>query len=226
MSFMNPVADLFGKSPIRPMQEHMKVSVSATRQLFLFFDAVTKNDWTSAEKVYNDIRDIEHRADELKKELRLHLPKSLFLPVPRGDLLELLTVQDKLANISKDVAGLMLGRTMSVPEPLQQALLNLVQKSVGTAQQAAKAIEELDELLESGFSGQELKIVERLVTELDDKEHQTDDAEVSARAGLFAMEADLPPVDVMFMYRVIELLGDLADQAQRVGSRLQLLLAR
>lgn len=34
------------------------------------------------------------------------------------------------------------------------------------------------------------------------------------------------PIDVMFLYRVIELIGDLADVAQRVGSRLQILLAR
>ena len=46
------------------------------------------------------------------------------------------------------------------------------------------------------------------------------------RGKVFEMEKDLPPVDVMFIYRVIEWIGDLADLAQRVGSRLEIMLAR
>jgi uncharacterized protein Yka (UPF0111/DUF47 family) len=44
------------------------------------------------------------------------------------------------------------------------------------------------------------------------------------RARLFALEKDLPPVEVMFLYRVIELVGEIADMAERVGRRLELLL--
>jgi hypothetical protein len=34
------------------------------------------------------------------------------------------------------------------------------------------------------------------------------------------------PVDVMFYYRAVEWLGELADAAQKVGSRLEVLLAK
>ena len=34
------------------------------------------------------------------------------------------------------------------------------------------------------------------------------------------------PIDVMFLYKIIEWVGVLADQAQRVGSRIELMLAR
>jgi uncharacterized protein Yka (UPF0111/DUF47 family) len=50
--------------------------------------------------------------------------------------------------------------------------------------------------------------------------------QVAVRSKLFELEKDLPPVDVMFIYRVIEWIGDLADLAQRVGSRLEIMLAR
>ncbi|MFP5507036.1 MAG: DUF47 family protein, partial [Gammaproteobacteria bacterium] len=49
---------------------------------------------------------------------------------------------------------------------------------------------------------------------------------VRVRAELFKRETELPPVDVMFLYRVIDWIGDLADLSQRVGSRLELMLAR
>jgi hypothetical protein len=39
-------------------------------------------------------------------------------------------------------------------------------------------------------------------------------------------EKNLPPVDVMFYYKVIEGIGEIADIAQRIGSRVELLLAK
>ncbi len=204
----------------------MTVSVSAAQELVAFFEATIQEDWTQAEKIQRNIRDIEHKADELKKELRLHLPKSLFLPVPRTDLLELLAMQDKIANRTKDIAGIMLGRKMVIPGTLQAQMLEFVRSAVAAAEQALKAIGELDELLESGFSGQELQIVEKLIEELDALETKSDSLEVQIRAALFALESELPPVDVIFLYKIFDWVGDLADRAQAVGSRLQLLLAR
>jgi uncharacterized protein Yka (UPF0111/DUF47 family) len=40
------------------------------------------------------------------------------------------------------------------------------------------------------------------------------------------LEKYYPPVDVMFYYRAVEWLGELADAAQKVGSRLEVLLAK
>ncbi len=226
MAITNPFSNLFGQSPIKPMQEHMAVSVRAAKELDTFLEAAIAGDWDQAEAVQQRISDSENEADKLKKQLRLHLPKSLFLPVPRSDLLELLSMQDKIANRAKDIAGLMLGRQMGIPAKMQKKMRNFVEAAVATAEQALKAINELDELLETGFSGRELKVVEKMIRELDNLEHKTDKLEVGIRASLFALEAELPPVDVMFLYRVIEWIGDLADRSQRVGSRLQILLAR
>ena len=43
---------------------------------------------------------------------------------------------------------------------------------------------------------------------------------------LFEIEKELNPIDVMFLYRIIEWLGDLADNAQRVGHQMGILLAK
>jgi len=222
----NPFSSLFGKSPIKPMQDHMTVACATADELIPFFQAVIADDWGQAQVIQRRIAERENEADDLKKNLRLHLPKSLFLPVPRTDLLELLSMQDAIANCARDIAGIMLGRKMTVPERLQPQMLKFVQSAVDAANQALKAINELDALLETGFSGYELKIVENLIEELDDREHVSDELEVTIRRELFAIEKELSPVDVMFLYRVIEWIGELSNRAQRVGSRLQLLLAR
>jgi len=226
MPISNPLTSLFGKSPIKPMQDHMTVACATANQLLPFFEAVTAGEWQKAESIQQTIAEKENQADDIKKNLRQHLPKSLFLPVSRYDLLELLSMQDQVANRARDIAGLMLGRKMEIPEAIQTHMVDFVQCAVDASNQALKAINELDELLETGFAGREVEVVENLVNDLDDLEHRADKLEVNIRAALFAIEDSLAPVKVMFLYRVIEWVGDLSNCAQKVGHRLQLLLAR
>jgi len=226
MPISNPFSNLFGRSPIKPLQEHMAAAVSAAGELPHFFQAVMAGDWEKAETVQKRITDWEHKADDLKKQLRLQLPKSLFLPVPRTDLLELLTMQDRIANRAKDIAGIVLGRKMVIPDVMHQQTLEFVQSGVRTAGQALKAINELDSLLETGFSDRELTVVERMIQDLDNLEQQADKLEITLRSTLFQLENNLPPVEVMFLYSVIDWIGDLSNRAHDVGGRFQLLLAR
>lgn len=226
MAITNPLYQLLGKSPIRPLQEHMTVAVRCAELLEGFFDASMANDWAAAESMYDRICESEAEADELKKQLRLHLPKSFFMPVSRSDLLELLSVQDHIANCARDIAGLILGRKIIIPDTLSEKGREFLRASISTTQQALTAIDELDELLETGFSGSEITFVENLIEELAGLEHKTDLLEREIRSQLFNVEAQLPPVDVMFLYKIIENIGELADIAERVGGRLQLLLAR
>lgn len=223
---MNPLSNLFGKSPFVPLQEHMDVVQKCASHLVPFFDAVLDGDWDTARKEQTEIVALETKADELKKKLRLHLPKNLFMPVPRSDLLELLRSQDQIANLSRDIVGIVVGREMKIPEPLEEMFRISVAQAVAATLQALKGIEELDELLESGFRGPEVDFVERLIEELDTLEHDTDEQKVKVRTALFQIEKDYNPVDVVFLYQIIDWVSDIADKAQRVGSRLQILIAR
>ena len=226
MPISNPLNSLFGQSPIKPMQQHMRTAVSGAQLLLPFFEAAIAGDWEKGADIRQQIADIEHQADDLKKDIRLHLPKSLFLPVPRTDLLELLTMQDKIPNRAKDIAGLMLGRKMAIPAQMAASMLGYVRSAIEACEHAQTAIQELDELVEMGFAGRELALVESLIQRLDDAEYQADKLQISVRDQLFAIERELFPVDVMFLYQIIDWVGDLADRAHGVGSKLQLLLAR
>jgi hypothetical protein len=217
---------MFGASPIRPMQQHMSKAVACVSELTPFFDAVIKHDLDEMEQIQQRIVTLEHEADVLKKELRLHLPKGLFLPVSRRDLLDVLTMQDNLANKTKDIAGLMLGRKMSLPDSMAKKFIAYVKCSVDATVQAQKAIDEFDELLETGFRGNEVRLVKKLLKTLNKIEDDSDAMQIEVRNQLFQIENDLPPIEVMFIYKIIEKVGEVADTAQRVGSRLQLMLAK
>lgn len=221
----NFLANIFGSSPVMPLEKHVDIAYRCTKQLVPFFEAVVAGDWDEARTVRDVIEQLEHEADDLKKEIRIHLPKSLFMPVPREDLLELLLVQDKMANRAKDVSGLVLGRRMEIPRPIAGAFVAFVQRCIDAAKQARKSVRELDELFTTGFRGAEVSLVSSLIEELDRIETDTDDLQAALRAELFAIEGDMNPVHVIFLYRVIELTGEIADMAERVGRRLELLLS-
>ncbi|MDD3763992.1 MAG: TIGR00153 family protein [Nevskiales bacterium] len=225
MSPKSFVAEMFGASPIRPLQSHMEKVCACVERLQSFIQAAVDGEWETAARLQQEISTREQEADALKHELRRHLPARLMMAVDRRDVLELLAMQDKVANTAKDIAGLMYGRRMVPPPELAPGMVAFVRRAVAAVMQADRAIEELDELLEAGFRGAEVGKVHQLLDELDQIEADTDRQQVDLRAALMALEARLPPVDVMFLYQTIEWIGDLADRAQRVGSRLHVLMA-
>ncbi len=221
-----PFLNMFGRSPIRPLEAHMSKVHACVKELSPFFDAVLLQQWPDVLRIQQDIVRLENEADDLKRDLRLHLPKGLFLPVSRSDLLELLTVQDRLANKAKDIAGLVLGRKMIFPDVVTEPFVDFLQRCIEASTQANTAINELDELLETGFSGSEIKLVESMIAEISRVERDTDDKQIKLRQIVFDLETALPPVNVMFLYKIIEWTGELADRAREIGDRLQILLAK
>lgn len=217
---------IFGSSPVSPLQKHMSKVFACASELIPLFNAVINEDWDEVARLQQIISDLEKQADVLKKELRLNLPKGLFMPVSRQDLLEVLLMQDRIANQAKDVAGTILGRHMALPEIIHEDYIRFVTRCVAACKQARKAINELDELVETGFSGQEIQIVTDMITKLDDIESDTDNLQAAIRLKIFEIEDSLPPIEVMFLYKIIEGTGEVADKSQGVGSRLQLMLAR
>ena len=223
---MNSILGLFAQSPLKPLQKHSDKVTECCDLLIPFFQHTFLKQWDDAEKTRLDISQCEREADSLKREIRLKLPRGLFLPIDRTDLLELVTQLDKLANFAKDISGRMIGRQFGIPEEMQESFLKYVERSLDSIHQAHRVIEEMDQLLETGFKGRELKLVNTMIQELDSIEDDTDQMQIQLRKMLLGIESRYNPIDVMFLYKVIEWVGVLADQAQRVGSRIELMLAR
>ena len=221
----NLLANIFGTSPVRPLEKHMELVYRCAKKLRPFVNAVIKRDLKRMAEVRSQIEALEHEADNIKKEIRLHMPKSLFMPVPREDLLELLLVQDKIANRTKDVSGVIRGRKMKIPKEIAPQFLEFVDRNIDAAKQARKSVRELDELFTAGFKGAEVSLVADMIEELDRIETHTDEQQTILRSAVFDIEKTLDPIDAMFLYEVIQLTGEIADMAERVGRRLELLLS-
>ncbi|WP_172952112.1 DUF47 family protein [Candidatus Coxiella mudrowiae] len=167
--------------------------------------------------------------EALKWNFHSHLPKSLLLSVLRGDFLDFLAKQDKIANTAKDIAGIMIGDRMEIPSPLVTKFKNFlnhcVKASAQAQAQAQEAINELDELLASGFRRKQTVYVDKLIKQLNNTEYQTDQLQIKVQQSLFQIKNTLASLNVIFLYKIIQQISFLVDHAQQTGNHLQLLTA-
>ncbi|PIE01521.1 MAG: TIGR00153 family protein [Acidobacteria bacterium] len=222
----NPLGSILRQSPFTALQEHMRFVVKCVNKLPDLFEAISNKEWENAEAIKNEIADLESEADRVKHALRENLPKGLFMPVDRRDLLSILSHQDAIADVAEDIAELVFERRMTFPEPLKEKANAFVEASIKAVHSCSLVIEELDELLEIGFRGRELTKVEKLLKKINVDEGKTDKLQTEVFRMLFKMESEMDPVPVIFLYKLIEWIGDLADSAERTGNRLRLMVAK
>ena len=132
----NYISKIFGASPVAPLQDHMETCFKAARELVTLFEYVIDEAWDKVGESRKRIVELEQEADELKKQIRAQLPKNLFMPVPREDLLNLLWAQDQIANKARDVSGLVYGRRMAIPESIRVDFLAYVVRNGDAATKA------------------------------------------------------------------------------------------
>ena len=226
MKSKHTISDLISRSPFGPIQVHMEKSKECAEELLVFLDAVIDNDWNNANTSRKKIKALEKDADQLKAETRDLLPKGMFLFVPRGDLLDLIGLADEIPNTIKDISGLVYGRQIVIPPQISASFKEFASEAVEIVSTAALAVDQLSEVSRLAFGSRASDALKKIISKLDSLEAESDKSEVTVRRQLFDIEKDLPPVDVMFLYDVINKIGELADRAEQVGHRLTLIAVR
>ena len=215
---------LVGRSPIGPMQEHMRAAVTCAREIVPLVEAMASGDAKAIADSRAQIDKLEHDADDIKNEIRSNLPRRLLLAMERRDMLDILDAQDSIADVTQDIAELADQRGMHLPAALADPVRALAARVVAACEQGQRVIDELDELVETGFAGRETSRVEEMINELGRIETETDELQDRASRTLFGIEQELG-VATVYLHQIILWLGDLADYAERVGNRLRLLIA-
>lgn len=223
----SPLSKLLRKSPFKPIQEHMRLVFNCICTLPPLFEALFDQDNDKVLEAAQQIGELESEADQIKNTFRLNMPTTLLLPVDRKDLLGLMGDQDRLCDICEEIGKILSYRTMEVPQALKPLLDELLEGTIEVSGEAKRMIEELDELVEVGFGGgREVEKVNKIIQGVRKSEHNIDTILNRTRKTLFKIESELNPVDVVFWYRIIELVGDISNQAENIGDRLSLFLSR
>lgn len=218
------IAKLFGKSPFAPLQSHMKKVALCIERLSDIFNALPKMDMEKIEKLVADLSRMEHEADLTKNDIRNHLPKSLFLPIDRAHFLEILSVQDSIADKAEDVGILLTLRPLENFRNFYEDLTAFFRKNELVFIDAKRIIEEIDELLESSFGGIEAEKVKSMVEQTAYKEYEADKMQKQLLKQLFTYGDELSvPVFHLWMH-LIEEIGAISHLSERLANRIRMIL--
>ena len=70
MTLSNSISNIFGVSPIKPIQNHMAEVINCVSKLEDFLNATFADDWVTAAEVFDQISVAEQTADKLKKQFQ------------------------------------------------------------------------------------------------------------------------------------------------------------
>ena len=148
---MAGILSMFAASPFKPLRKHMEKVSECCGCIKALIEKTLSGNIDKNTQIAERIRLLEIDANRLKNDVRIAATDRIMLPFDRVDLLELVTEQDKLANGAKGIAGLLEGRRLKVPKDSQEGLSGLVKSVLGTIAITAKALGQLDDLMETGF---------------------------------------------------------------------------
>ena len=210
-------------SPLAMLEEHVHGCAKCVAKLPKYFEAAQAGQWERARKIQEDIAALESAADDLKGAVRKNLPRGLWMSVSRTDLLELVRMQDKMANDTKDVVGLSLGRQLAFPKQLEKPLGKSIATVVDSADAAVAVVSATRDLTLAAFGARQIKAISSRAVAVERLERKSDDLQSKLRAKLMAHEEKLSPIDAMFLYQLLLQIGEIADSAEKVAHRAQII---
>lgn len=221
---MLTILSLFGRSPFAPLQSHMESVSKCVHHLLALFDALEEKNYLLVEQIAEQISRFENDADLIKNDIRNHLPKSLFLPIDRGNLLEILSIQDRIADKAEDVAVLITLKNLELLPIFKNEFKLFLHKNIETFDEAKLIINELHELVESSFGGIEAEKVRSMVDEVAFREHETDLIQRQLLKSFFNAEDELTYITFNLWQRVFESIASISNLSENLAYRIRMTL--
>lgn len=213
---MSIIGGIFGRSPFGPIHEHalkIKPCLKNLQQMIRCFAAGNRE---KVLELSSEMHILERQADHIKNEIRANLSSSIFSAVLREDLLLLLKVQDDIPDFCEDIALHVDMRDTPVEEPLREPLLALADQVVACAELIPQLTERFA-AIEGKPSQNDSEFVNEKVRKIHEAEHLADEKEEGFYKQLFQREAFQDPITIMFLMKIANFLGAIANKAENAA---------
>jgi predicted phosphate transport protein (TIGR00153 family) len=229
MSMTDPLRSIFGliaKSPFKPLSEHAEKVRLTVWKMSDAVNAYSDGDTAKVEALYGEISELEHDADNVKHEIRQHLPSSRIMPVDRADMLSYLKQQDDVANSAETVAQIMTIKAARMPPAIKDAILTLNREVLKTVEEHVSASNKIITVLDTAFSPEKVQEAQELIYKVDTQKHKVDVTRLEAMKAIYGHEKELGPTDVFHLLTLVKEMGWVAEHAESSSNRLRLMIAR
>ena len=221
MALMRTIAKLFGQSPFGPLQDHMQRVSDCVEKAIEALTAFQAGEYDKLDGLAKEISDLEHAADQVKHDIQNHLPKSLFLPVDRSRLLEILSIQDSIADKAENLGIELTLKRLELPEVLRELFSRLINTNIKAFRNVLRIINELDELVQTSFGGAEAENVKDMVDDVAHLEYEADLIQRDLLKALFAAEQQFTVGSFYQWTKLISHVSELSNLSERLANRVR-----
>lgn len=218
--------ELFGRSPFGALQEHTRKVHECTQLVKPLLEACIAEDWEKIHCLQDMVSKAEFEADQVKNEIREHLPRRYFLPVDRSDIERLLHSQDQIADYVLDFAVILLIRKTKIHPALVAGFREFVEQVLAVVELLVSAAAEIGELAEASFGGAEAEAVLKQLQGLNQGEWKADRLQRRLSMEIYEREKELEPVTIFFYEKMLHSLSGLADAAENTGEVLRQMIIK
>jgi len=225
--FRAPVADAFRrKSPFGQLLEHMEKVRECTDILGEGLIKYFKGDYKGFSDLAKKVSEIEHEADRIKRNLRNHLPTSLFMPVDKGKFMWALREQDKILDHAENLVKMLDMRHTNIPKELQEAFISHLKLVMKTVEAMQDAVGNIRDLVETSFVKREREQTKKYIYKVHELEWKADQKKYELTRGIYNLEKKLDPMDVYHLLKIADWVDDIADHAENVADWIRAMIAK
>ncbi|MBT4583618.1 MAG: TIGR00153 family protein [Phycisphaerae bacterium] len=221
---VNAMARLFGRSPFVPLQLHLDKVADCVEAAFSLLERIREGEDPNVEETAREISKLEHKADLVKNDIRNNLPRGLFLAIDRGQLLEILGLQDSIADKAEDIGILMSLRSAKMLDSLVEPFGEYIKENKDAFHKARDVMRELDALIESGFGGVEATRVVEMVDGVAEAEHNCDIMQRKLMKLVLDHEDELSVGHFFVWQRLLHEIAGISNYSEKLANRVRMLL--
>lgn len=221
-----PVVNTLRKSPFEGLYLHSEKVKECIATLDEALRAYCEENYDEFKVLTKKVVELEGEADQIKGNIRNHLPRFIFMPVDKSNFLMLLREEDQILDYAEDTAIWLDFRYTGIPDSIKEDFMAHADKVVECVEVLQKAMNNVRDLLETSFSRKEREQTKKLIHEIHKKEYEADLLERELTKKIFALESELDPISIFHLVKVVDIIAQIANHAENAGDRIRAMIAK
>lgn len=217
---MSTIGKLFGRSPFGQIQTHMEQVAKCIGKMVEAIEALKEGRYSELDDFAYEVSRMEHQADQIKDDIRNHLLRRFFMPIDRAEVLEILSLQDSLADTAEDVCKVITLKELPFPDDCKESFDEFLKLNVQAFEIVANIISQLDELIESGFGGVEGEKIRALAHDAALAEHKADVVQIKLLKQLYEHDQEMSVGEFHLWMRFTRILCRISNASENLADRI------
>ncbi|NLH36814.1 MAG: DUF47 domain-containing protein [Thermotogaceae bacterium] len=166
-------------------------------------------------EVFNQVKDLERNADEIRRSIISETYKGLFLPDMREVIHSLTEGIDRVVNKCESVSKILSFQTPYVPAQIREKMIGQLECAISASGSFTIAVQKLFDNIDE---------VHHYVLQVEEFEHNEDVIEGESLKEIFSL--DLPLAEKLQLKELVINIGDIVDRTEDASDILEVLLLK